>query len=341
MSQLSEWTKSWLMFALTLCSVFLVYGYQWAGGNPLTDPGVAWVSFQFALTLMLILLAHELGHYFVARHHGFQLSVPYFLPFPFAFGTLGAVIRLRSLPKSRTALLEMGAAGPIAGFLIALLAFAIGMTQTINYAQPILPEQLQEITFPDPSTIDIWMSYLGLFPLPETGKTPLMLMADPLLLKVIGGLALGEPLSPYAQLGPIAFAGWVGCLLTAINLIPVGQLDGGHILNALFPSSADKRSKILLLCALLMTIIWTGWLFWVLMIWFIGAWRSLPVPRETPLSRRSLAVSFATVIVFALCYMPRPMYIVQVDNHLIEWTPKVNTQNAQNESINDNSQGKN
>ena len=96
------------MFALTLCSVFLVYGYQWAGGNPLTDPGVAWGSFQFASTLMLILLAHELGHYFVARHHGFQLSVPYFLPFPFAFGTLGAVIRLRSLPKSRTALLEMG-----------------------------------------------------------------------------------------------------------------------------------------------------------------------------------------------------------------------------------------
>ena len=340
MSQLSEWTKSWLMFALTLCSVFLVYGYQWAGGNPLTDLEIAWSSFQFASTLMLILLAHELGHYFVAKHHGFQLSVPYFLPFPFAFGTLGAVIRLRSLPKSRTALLEMGAAGPIAGFVVALVAFAIGMTQTINYAQPILPYELLEIATPEPSTVDIWFSHLGLYPLPEAGKTPLMLMADPLLLKMIGGLALGEPLSPYAHLGPIAFAGWVGCLLTAINLIPVGQLDGGHILNALSPSTADKRSRMLLCCALLMTFIWTGWLFWVLMIWFIGAWRSLPVPEDSDLSRRSWGVSFATVIVFALCFMPRPMYILQVDNQLIEWTSKTNSQNTQNESINDSIQGK-
>ena len=114
-------TRSAVMFILTLCSVYLVYGFQWTVGNPLTDAQTAWDSFQFAVALMTILLCHEMGHYLVAKRHGFALSVPYFIPFPFAFGTLGAVIHLKSLPKSRTALLEMGAAGPIAGFIVTTL----------------------------------------------------------------------------------------------------------------------------------------------------------------------------------------------------------------------------
>ena len=100
-----------LLFLATLLSVFLVYGYSWTAGDPLQDPETALQSAQFAVTLMGILLAHEMGHYLVALRHGFRLSLPYFLPFPAAFGTFGAIIRLRSLPRSRTALLEMGAAG--------------------------------------------------------------------------------------------------------------------------------------------------------------------------------------------------------------------------------------
>ena len=121
-----------VMFVLTLFSVYLVYGFQWSGGNPLSERESAIESFIFSSCLMFILLSHELGHYIVARRHGFSLSLPYFLPFPFAFGTLGAVIRLKSLPKSRNALLEMGAAGPIAGFVAAILCAWVGMPHTKN-----------------------------------------------------------------------------------------------------------------------------------------------------------------------------------------------------------------
>ena len=94
--------RSVVMFVLTLGSVYLVYGFQWTVGNPLTDGQTAWESLQFSVALMTILLCHEMGHYLVAKRHGFALSVPYFIPFPFAFGTLGAVIHLKSLPKSNS-----------------------------------------------------------------------------------------------------------------------------------------------------------------------------------------------------------------------------------------------
>ena len=128
-----------ILFGLTWLCVYYVFGTQWLGGSPFSDTETALGAAKFAITLMGILLAHELGHYFVAKKHGFALSLPVFIPVPFAFGTLGAVIQLRSLPTSRSALLEMGAAGPLAGFVLSVLAFCIGLPMTEDVGAVQIP----------------------------------------------------------------------------------------------------------------------------------------------------------------------------------------------------------
>ena len=319
-------SRSVIMFLITLVSVFLVYGFQWTAGNPLTDSDIAWESAQFALGLMGILLCHELGHYFVAKRHGFSLSVPYFLPFPFAFGTLGAVIHLQSLPKSRTALLEMGAAGPIAGFIATIFCFFIDAHQTQNYIQPHLVGSLEEaqLALIELSSIELssWemgLQKIGLIPETSTEAMPLMILSDPLLLKEIVGMILGEALSPYAELGPFAFAGWVGCMITSINLLPIGQLDGGHIANALFPRKAATISKVVLLMAVIMSYLWLGWLVWAVLLYFMGATISVEVPKDSELKSRSKWIAGMAVVVFGLCVMTRPIYIDMVELTDIVW----------------------
>lgn len=318
-------TRSVVMFCITLCSVYLVYGFQWANGNPLQDLGVAWESAQFAMALMTILLCHELGHYFVAKHHGFELSVPYFLPFPFAFGTLGAVIHLKSLPKSRTALLEMGAAGPIAGFIVTVVCILLDAPHTVNnstiemvgsyddYVQQVanLPRETGVW-----SMINTWIGY----EMPSVDTMSVLIMEDPLLMRVGHMGVLNEPLSPFAQLGPIAFAGWVGCLITSINLLPIGQLDGGHIVNALFPSMAKKISKgVLTMVFVYGLLTWKGWMVWATLLWFMRATEPVWVPVETQLSIRALVVSIVTVGVFVLCLMLEPIYSEAISIQDVVW----------------------
>ncbi|NOY26007.1 MAG: site-2 protease family protein, partial [Oligoflexia bacterium] len=232
-----RWTSIGL-FVATLCSVFLVYGYQWMGGSPFTHPDIAWGSARFAGSLMILLLAHEMGHYFVARAHGFRLSLPYFLPVPFAFGTVGAVIRLKSLPRDRTGLLEMGAAGPLAGFLVALLLIAVGLQGTVEHdvLEVVFPsadalQQVLTITPPvDPGLLDRMMSLPPLVWLvPPPGTWQVMILANPPIMDLLGQLVIGHAPGRYAELDPLAMAGWVGCLVTGINLLPIGQLDGGHV----------------------------------------------------------------------------------------------------------------
>ena len=127
-----ERRRSVALFFATFACVYLVYGFQWTGGDPLSEPDAAWAALQFSVALMAILLSHEMAHYWVAKAHGFSLSLPYFLPFPAAFGTFGAIIRLRSLPKTRSGLLEMGAAGPLAGFAVAVVAIGRRGTQPLR-----------------------------------------------------------------------------------------------------------------------------------------------------------------------------------------------------------------
>ncbi|MGC6510101.1 MAG: site-2 protease family protein [Myxococcota bacterium] len=324
-----------ILFVLTGLCVFYVFGTQWLGGSPFTDPKIGFGAAKFAITLMGILLAHELGHYFVAKRHGFALSLPVFIPVPFAFGTLGAVIQLRSLPKSRSALLEMGAAGPLAGFVLSVLAFCIGLPMTEDVGAVQIPlSDLAIAADSEPGWIEEWLlGYPWLFwpfeqlvlllewlgAVPTEPGVPLMILADPPLLKGLGLIILGEVPSRYASLDPIAFAGWVGCLLTAMNLVPIGQLDGGHMMNACAPRKAKVISKAILLVLIFSAVIWTGWLVWAVALVVMRAYVSLPIPEESSLTSRAKVIMGLTVVAFACCFMPQPVMLENVGIDDIIW----------------------
>jgi membrane-associated protease RseP (regulator of RpoE activity) len=266
--------RALLLFLVTLASVYSCHGFLSLGGNPFTNPEIARPSALFAAALMAILGAHEMGHYVVARLHGFRLTLPLFIPVPFGFGTLGAIIRLKSLPRERSALLEMGAAGPIAGALLAFLFLWIGLGLSTEIAPP---------------------------------SETMFIAADPPVLSLMARILGRAPLDPLLILHPLAEAGWVGCLVTSINLLPIGQLDGGHVLGALWPDRARLRSLVFLNLAALGAFVWLGWGVWAVVIVAIGAWRSLPVPRRPPLSRRARLVAGAALVVFLLTFMPVPL----------------------------------
>ena len=310
----TEQRRAVLLFVATFFSVYAVYGFQWAGSNPFTDLDAAWASTKFAVALMSILLAHEMAHYWVALRHGFALSLPYFLPFPAAFGTFGAIIRLRSLPQSRTGLLEMGAAGPLAGFVVAMAAIALGLPGTVEHATPEMiwdPSMLDQIAapVPEPGPIMTWVNSVLSMVLPEVpaGEIQFMVLANPPIMDLLGEWVMGQAPSRYATLDPLATAGWVGCLLTAINLIPIGQLDGGHIVNAIVPRFASIISRVLLAGALVGGFWWGGWIFWAVMLLFLGAWISLPVPAQPPLTRRAWVIAGLAMGSFLLSFMPQPL----------------------------------
>jgi membrane-associated protease RseP (regulator of RpoE activity) len=311
-----------LLFVATFASVFLVYGFQWMGANPLTDAEAAVGSAQFSIALMAILLSHEMAHYWVARAHGFALSLPYFLPFPAAFGTFGAIIRLRSLPRNRTGLLEMGAAGPLAGFVVAVAAIALGLPHTVEHAVPQMvwdPALIEALRAPieTPTGISAWLAEI----LPAQGPNdlPLMVLANPPIMDILGSMVLGEAPSRYATLDPLATAGWVGCLLTAINLIPIGQLDGGHILNAITPTRAPLVSRLLLGVALAASVLWMGWAFWAVLLIIMGAWVSLPVPHVPSLTPRAWGFAALSVLAFGLSFMPAPIEMEGFPLQTIDW----------------------
>jgi membrane-associated protease RseP (regulator of RpoE activity) len=292
-----------LLFLLTLFSM-MVAGAMQQGVNPL----LGWDQFvhlvegwPFAATLLAILTVHEFGHYFAARHWGVKASLPYFLPLPYLsfLGTLGAVIRIRSPIPHRRALLDIGASGPIAGFLVAIIACAVGlpMSQVVDsgyFGQ--LPRQFE------PDTIQLGapllFDFLSMWLLPDAGDEQLVLLS------------------------PIAFAGWVGLFITAFNLFPVGQLDGGHIVYALTGSVHRSIGRLTFMCLLvlggygLLSLIvdlpngwpvgWPGWLALALLLTLFGRDHPPPSHPGIPLDRRRRLVGLLCFLIFALCLTPVP-----------------------------------
>lgn len=201
------------LFLLTLLSMFWV-GAEHAGADVMSEGLAAlWRGYSFALPLMAILLAHELGHYFAARIHHVDTSLPYFIPMPFALiGTFGAVIRMRGPASERNALFDIGAAGPLAGLVFAIPVLVYGV-----WTSPVSPLQ------PD-------VSYL------VEGRSLLYLA---ILQLAKGSIPDGHDI----MLTPTALAGWAGLLVTMMNLVPVGQLDGGHVAYALFGTRQIRYSQ--------------------------------------------------------------------------------------------------
>jgi len=235
-------------------------------------PAEALRGLPFSLTLLAILLAHEFGHYLAALYHRVDASLPYFMPSPI-LGTFGAFIRVRSPIFSKQALFDIGISGPLAGFTFLLPALSIGLA--FSKVVPGIAHQ---------GSLDFGIPWLQL-----------------LLAKAI------FPSIPVADiyLHPVARAAWVGMLTTALNLLPIGQLDGGHILYSIFPNRHRQVSTGLSLMLLPLGYFWWGWLFWGLVLLFLG--RRHPAvydPGALGAGRRKLGWVALAVFILCFCYAP-------------------------------------
>lgn len=270
-----------LLFALTFVTTSFAGAFH-AGVNPFEDWTLIRAGFPFAVTLLTILLCHEMGHYSLARYHQVDATLPYFIPAPpfFLIGTFGAFIRMKSPPPSRCALFDVGAAGPWAGVLVAIPAIAVGL-------------RLSEIR---PAG------------LAEAGGLSL---AEPALFSLLSHLTLG-PLPPGMDvfLHPIALAGWIGLLVTFINLIPVGQLDGGHVAYALLGRRHRIVARAFFAVIVLLAITgWAGWFLWVVLLLVVGLDHPPTLDNWTPLDRRRRMASWMTALLFASTFMAQPITV--------------------------------
>jgi len=242
-----------------------------------TAPRLLLPGLDFAVTLMAILLAHELGHWFACRHHRIRATLPFFIPAPTLIGTLGAFILIRSPIRSRRALFDVGFSGPLVGFILAIPALIVGILHS-----KVVP---------------------GL----AAGSGPLF--GTPLLVSFLVPI-LRPGISPHELLlHPIARAAWVGLLATALNLLPAGQLDGGHILRA---ASARWHRRITLALPFLLLplgfFLWHGWLLWSVLLAVIAFRRTPPLYDWRPLGHSRLAWAAVALLIFLLCFMPMPVH---------------------------------
>lgn len=246
------WINAGLFVATILTTTWAGALHQ--GVNLLEQPGQFMVGLPYALGLMLILTAHEFGHYFAAKVHGMQVTLPYFIPVPFALGTFGAFIQLLSPSRSRKALFDVGVAGPLAGLVFAIPALFVGLAMS------------EVVTSPEP--VASVVSHHGV----DVGSS--------VLLTAIAKVSMGNAISQghMLSLHPLAFAGWLGLLVTALNLLPIGQLDGGHIADAMFGPrrSAAISSAALFTLFFLGIFVWSGLLFWAFIVWLIAGRKGLP-----------------------------------------------------------------
>ena len=238
----------------------------------------------FSSTLLVILAAHEFGHYFACRYYGIRATLPFFIPAPptvTLFGTFGAVIKIKAPIKSRRALFDIGIAGPLAGFAVALPASIIGLA--IAKPAPFVESLPGE-------GIQFW---------------------DPLLFRIISW-AIGTP--PMIDWNPVYWAAWGTLLVTALNLFPVGQLDGGHVLYAVFGKQVHKWvSRLVVVATATLSILalvqhqLPVYGFWTLVLLFLLKVGHPPVAEDEPLGRARTILAVVALIVFILCFMPFPI----------------------------------
>lgn len=234
----------------------------------------------FSLTLMLILLCHELSHYIASKKHHVKATLPYFIPAPTLIGTMGAFIKMKSPITTRMALIDIGASGPIAGFIISLIATIIGLP----LSQVILTK----------------------------GIKGSLALGDSLLFSLLSRLILGDiPDSYDILLHPIAFAGWIGFFVTALNLIPVGQLDGGHIAYAIMGEKHIHVSKILVFVLIILGVfLWEGWIIWGALLLILGLRHPPVLYWETPLDKNRRTVGWVTALIFIITFIPVPFKVM-------------------------------
>jgi membrane-associated protease RseP (regulator of RpoE activity) len=243
----------------------------------IAHPALLVTGFPFAFTLMGILLAHELGHFFACRYYRIPASYPYFIPAPTLIGTMGAFIRIRSPIINRKALFDIGLAGPVVGFLFALpaLAVAIATSKVVPGAQS-----------------QGWLIF---------GNPPLVRLLETVLRP---NVRPGDLL-----LNPVGRAAWVGLFVTALNLLPASQLDGGHVVYAVAPEKHRYLSLAVILALVPMTWLWSGWLLWAVLLLFIGFRHPPLLDRWDPLDGRRRFWALIALVIFLLCFTPIPFAV--------------------------------
>lgn len=257
-------------------------GYK--GVDPYSLNAIVFGTVFFALPLLAILATHEFGHYYMARRHKVAASLPFFIPsFP-PLGTFGAVISMRDPIPNRKALLDIGIAGPIAGLLVAIPVTAIGLYLTAVGGQPI-PTDLAEA------------GGLAFFP--------------PLLFQFLESLI---PIPENVLSHPTAFAGWVGLFVTALNLIPAGQLDGGHIARALLGKKATYVSYASLVALFILGMLYFGWMIIALLILLLGAQHPPPLNDLTSLDTKRKIIGSTAAIMLVLCFVVVPVAQIPTEN---------------------------
>ena len=262
----------------------------------------------FAASLLAILLAHEFGHYLAARYHGSAVTLPYFIPFPFSpFGTMGAFIQLKEPPKNKRILLDIGIAGPLAGLAIAIPLLFLGLYLSQIDKLPLFLSPGQSINLEGNSLLYLIMKFIIFgewLPAPANfaGLNPLIYW--------LRYFFTGQP-APYGAvdvlLHPVAWAGWAGLLITALNLIPAGQLDGGHILYALFGKKSRVVLPFILVALIILGTVWSGWWLWAFLIFLLGRAHAEPLDQITPLDSRRKALAIFGLVVFVLVFTPIPL----------------------------------
>jgi hypothetical protein len=303
--------RAWLSLFL-FCLTFLAV--LWTGANgqlafdhPETPATAGWqellLGLPYALTLMGILLAHEFGHYFVGRYHREATSLPLFIPAPFTlFGTMGAVIFGSGSIKNRRVLLDIGIAGPLAGLVVAIPALFYGLA--LSRLTPLT--DLKNIILEGNSLFYLLAKYITfgqLLPAPTTLPT------QPLLYW-LGYWLAGLPAPQNAldvSLHPIAWAGWAGLFITGLNLLPVGQLDGGHAVYGLLGKRARIAVPIVMVALGLLSLRWVGWLLWLALLWFFGQRPASVRDEVTDLDPKRQGFAILMLVIFVLVFIPVPL----------------------------------
>lgn len=289
-----KYRLSLLLFVITVFSTLWVgaqYTYYYKINGPgseftsslglmMQHPSMLLSGFPFTLTLLGFLMAHEMGHFLACQYYGIRSTLPYFIPFPNLIGTLGAFIRIRSPFENRKALFDVGIAGPIAGFVVAVPALI--MSLPFSKVTPMKPG----------------FSYF--------------LFGESLMFKFVTRLfGLHFPAGMDINYHPVAFAALVGFFATALNLLPVGQLDGGHIVYALFGRRHRLVSKVFVFGAIpLLMFFWTAWVMWAVIPLALGINHPPTLDDESPLGTKRKVVAVLGLVIFLLSFSPTPIRLI-------------------------------